>query len=114
MENPLFGHGWGSARCHDLIFLLLATAGLFGFIPFASFIGSIAYKLNRLNFSLVSACRNNVYITYFSFSFFVIFVTTLFSNTIAGFSYVFASFWLILGMCLSLLSVVEKRDLTEA
>ena len=70
LENPLFGHGWGSARCHDLIFLLLATAGLFGFIPFASFIGSIAYKLNRLNFSLVSACRNNVYITYFSFSFF--------------------------------------------
>ncbi|MNC26845.1 hypothetical protein D3C75_749920 [compost metagenome] len=115
-EYPFFGVGWGSVTSHDLIINLLANSGLIGFLSFLFLIG---YLLKRL-FALIENVNfqkdKNTHLQIYGIAFFVSFVCLLAINLLTGFTYVFSHFWFVLGLVISITSLMinEREKLVES
>lgn len=92
-DYPLLGVGWGSVTSHDLFFNLFANSGILGF---STFFYAVLKLFRKYNCCLKSVKDQNSLID-LNASFYA-FATMLVMSILSGFGFVFAPFWLFLGL----------------
>lgn len=113
LEYPILGLGFGSVISHDLIVALLANTGVIGFMVF------IAIVMKVLN-DLIKTLKENVGIKQFG-SYRILgiglgtsFCTIVLTDMITGFHYIFGHLWFILGLNISLISILANKHVKYA
>ncbi|MBS1820792.1 MAG: O-antigen ligase family protein [Acidobacteria bacterium] len=100
VKYPLLGVGWASVTSHDLIFNILANAGVIGLFTFSMglyFLFSALYRsIKSRNASLGLAGLMQV-----DFGLYIALSVMMITSIASGFLDVFSFFWFILGMAIA-------------
>lgn len=105
LQSPFLGLGWGSVTSHDLLFNLLANAGVIGLMSFLLLIGSIYIRYIFFVRSLQLDAGSEVSLLS---AIHVSFGVLLLLQILTGFTYSSAIFWALLGLCIASYSLAMK------
>ena len=110
VKYPVLGTGWASVTSHDLIFFLLANAGILGLSTFAVAMYSMLRALHRSVKGRESLGPSAL--MQMDLAAFVALGVTLATSITSGFPGVFSFFWFVIGVAISGSSVIEfeKQD----
>lgn len=104
LENPIFGGGPGLVTSHDMVVKLLSNFGLFGFIYFILFlIASLDFRV-FFKYQFIPLSVN-----FFTISIFGANVLLWTMDLVAGVSYQYGIFWVLLALSISLKNLIIFR-----
>ena len=96
-EYPILGVGWGAITVNDFMVRILSNTGIIGFL----FLLLTLYNIVMQNTVLTKKVRAIAQNVYLNRACILAFFILLFNCEIAGFSFYFGIFWLILGLCMA-------------
>ena len=96
-QYPLLGVGWGTITVNDLFIKILSNSGVIGFIVFLLF---LFFLFKQHKFSSKKSDNTKKVNIYLNRACILSFLVLLFNCEVAGFSFYFGIFWLVLGFCL--------------
>ncbi|MDT3401762.1 O-antigen ligase family protein [Mucilaginibacter terrae] len=102
LHYPVLGVGWGAITVNDLFLKILSNTGIIGFSLFSMSL----YFILKQHLKAYAVIRDNLTAFFVNRSTFLALSLLLLNCEIAGFSFYFGTFWLILG-----LSIVDKTKL---
>lgn len=100
LKYPVLGIGWGSITSHDLIFNILANAGLLGLLTFTVAMYSIfrslyhSIKSRRKSLGIAGSMRMD-------FAVYVALGVALATSAVSGFLNTFSFFWFVVGLAIA-------------
>jgi hypothetical protein len=103
LTYPFLGVGWGAVTVNDFIVKILSNTGVIGLIPLVSSL----YFIICQHLNLSPEASHKPIIRFLNRACILSFIVLLFNCEMAGFSFYFGVFWLILGFCM-----VNKSKLT--
>jgi hypothetical protein len=96
IQYPFLGVGWGAITVNDFFVRILSNTGVLGFV----FVVLMIYFIIKQHVTFSPKSEGHVN-SYLNRSCILAFLILLFNCQIAGFSFYFGIFWLILGFCMT-------------
>jgi hypothetical protein len=96
LQYPLLGVGWGSVTVNDLIIKILSNTGIIALICFISAL----YFIIKRHMAVSDVIKKDTINRYLNKASVLSLSVLLFNCEIAGFSFYYGIFWLILGFCM--------------
>jgi O-antigen ligase len=100
IQYPILGIGWATVTSHDLIFKILANAGIIALVLFILAMACILYNLQR-SINMRSKSLRLAGLMQRDFGIYLALSTILVTSVISGFLNTFSFFWFIIGMAIA-------------